>query len=122
MKIDELGFVFDPNFGDSEVHRIDFQFPNLEIHLKIHDGLSRVIRLMNVSYFYAETDHLQNVIDSIYIIYPSEISRFYDRSEYLKRIPISVTESNSKYIIFTVPISGGSFFCLFDRFELLEGG
>jgi hypothetical protein len=95
-----------PKVGDSELREIVFKHPDVEllIWLSWNNQMLRIM-LKRPAFFAAETDHMQNVIDKIFI-YPDRES-----AKSIQKIA-SVPRSETEKILKIEPISGIDLLCV----------
>jgi hypothetical protein len=95
-----------PKIGDAELRGIEFKHPDVElaIWLPWNDRIL-CIKLTRPLFFSAETDHMQNVIDSIFV-YPNR-----DAAGALPAIQ-SLPQGSEQKILKINPISGIELICV----------
>ena len=69
MKLDKEGKLTEPNVGDAELVRFDFDHAGISMHLRLaaSEGAIFVLRIVNARWFSFSTDSSQYVIDRIVI-------------------------------------------------------
>src|SRR5882762_8748004 len=68
MELNERGVIIDPNVGDAELVRMEFDPRWIDLHIKLAPGEeSFVLRLVTPRWMSFSTNHSQNVIDKIVV-------------------------------------------------------
>src|SRR6267142_1002819 len=69
MKLDEEGKLIEPNVGDAELVRFDFDHAGINVHIRLaaSNGAIFVLRIVNARWFSFSTGSSQCVIDRIVI-------------------------------------------------------
>lgn len=119
--------VSPPFIGDSEIRLISMNLSECVVSLFTYGELENSPESVNfqyqlvirgTKYFAFSSDHLQNVVDAIYIYSHDEIEKARSFKDFSGRryFPESV-DLVGNYYIFIVPITGGELFAIADELE-----
>jgi hypothetical protein len=96
-------------FGDSELVTVNMVFETIELVFEFQNegSISRaVIECDQPAYFYLESDHLQNVVEGVYLLKPNQrCSCFFDpvKNDFVDNLMLKY--SDQKFLIVT-PTTG----------------
>lgn len=110
FKLDADHSLILPVIGDAEIRRIEFEFPNLRLHIvQPFDGQSIELFLADMRFLFFHTDHPQNVIDKVFV---------YDSWESVRLPPEADANTLKKefgsddgYLVVIESIAGGPLVC-----------
>jgi hypothetical protein len=111
------------NFGDGEIREISFLHPN--VSLKIFnptDSTFCTLLFRSVGVMLFETNHVQNVIDSI-VLFDGLSTAMADESAaaFLKKVtPTDLANAAGSKFVHIRPITGGETIISFESFEIHE--
>jgi hypothetical protein len=67
MKLNDRGDIIEPNVGDAELTRMEFNVSGAVLHFKLHNGSHFALTLDEVWWISFSTNFTQNVVSSISI-------------------------------------------------------
>jgi len=110
-RLDEHYRLVDPVIGDAEIRGIQFEHPNMRLHIvQPFDGSHIELLLSGLIFLSFQTDHPQNVINGVFIYTTWDSARFpsgMDPDEHAKR----QFAAAGQYVIVTEPLTGGPLVC-----------
>jgi hypothetical protein len=115
-------------FGDSEIRSLEMNL-DLAVVTFINHGIEIEGKLWNASrirvsafepaFVCFESNHLQNVVDAVYLHGPDTLSSFFELNNVALRVPENC-RSLAKQFFCVAPITGGEVLVAADSFEFQE--
>ena len=115
-------------FGDSEIRSLEMSL-DLAVVTFINHGIEIEGKCWNASrirvsafepaFVSFESNHLQNVVDAVYLHGPDTLSSFFELTNVSLRVPENC-HSLAKQFFCVAPITGGEVFIAADSFEFQE--
>jgi hypothetical protein len=117
MNLNDQGEVIDPNVGDAELTRMEFDSTCAVLHFKLHNGHHFALRLDHVWWMSFSTSITQNVVHSINITNNTDKI---DAPEYIRdmlltrtlRIPGDTSKPEPLSVVEIIPAAGPKMICI----------
>lgn len=99
-----------PVVGDAEIRRIEFEFPNVRLHIvQPVDGTKIDLLLVDMRFLFVHTDHPQNVIERIFIY------KSWEQARLPPEVDLHVVKKefglDGRYIVVVESVVGGPLVC-----------
>jgi hypothetical protein len=110
-RLDDTNALVDPAVGDAEIRGIQFDHPNMQLHIvQPFDGRHIDVLLSDLIFLDFRTDHPQNVIGNVFIYRNWQSARFPPGSNIDEHARKSF-DARGQYILVVDGITGGPLVC-----------
>jgi hypothetical protein len=128
MKLNAEGEIIEPNVGDAELVRMEFDPEGVSLHIKLAFGEAIfVLRALNPRWMSFSTDHTQNVIHKIIITTDlkeaAALAPQHVRETLLRRnltIPGQLDTIRPLQAMYITPASGPELTCIADDVDAID--